>query len=146
MTVNISYNASEKNKVTKTLTPLITLTGEMVNESSVTDPVLLIQNLTSDIVSTMNYAEIVEFGRKYFITDIINVRQNLYRITLHVDVLSTYATQIKAHNAVVSRQEKKWNLYLDDGVFKTYQNPQIITKAFPSGFTTQNFVLAVAGG
>lgn len=146
MTVNISYNASEKNKLTKSFTLLTSLTGEMVNESSVTDPVLLIQNLTDSVVANMNYAEIVEFNRKYFITDIVHVRQNLYRVTLHVDVLSTYAEQIKNHSAVVSRQENKWNLYLDDGVFKTYQNPQIITKAFPSGFTTQNFVLAVAGG
>ena len=47
--------------------------------------------------------------------------------------------------AIVKRQENRWNLYLDDGSFKVYQNPMVLTKAFPQGFTTQEFVLAVAG-
>ena len=60
-------------------------------------------------------------------------------------MLSTYADGVKEQEAVIHRQENNWNLYLDDGLFKTYQNPRIGVTAFPSGFTVQNFVLAVAG-
>ena len=36
---------------------------------------------------------------------------------------------------------------LDDGVFKAYSDPNVIQKAFPSGFSTSNmcYILAVAG-
>ncbi len=78
-------------------------------------------------------------------TDIKSVNNNLWEITARVDVLSTYAIQIRAQTAVIKRQENSWNLYLDDPQFKVYQNPNIVVKNFPNGFSTQNFVLAVAG-
>jgi hypothetical protein len=146
MTFTLMKNISEREALTKSLTTLETLTGSLRNQSSIIDPVIEVTGIASSTVTSCNYAYIPEFGRYYFVKNITSVRNNVWVIQCHVDVLKTYATQIKAQTAVVRRQEKNWNLYLDDGIFKTYQNPQIITKAFPAGFTTQNFVLAVAGG
>ena len=66
---------------------------------------------------------------------------------MHVDVLKSFADQIRNQTAVVARQEKKYNLMLDDGFFMTYQNPKIQTKLFSVAdpFETQEFVLVVAG-
>lgn len=146
MTFTLMSNNSEREALTKSLTTLETLTGSLRNQSSIIDPVIEVTGIASATVTSCNYAYIPEFGRYYFVKNIISIRTNVWVIQCHVDVLKTYATQIKAQTAVVRRQENNWNLYLDDGIFKTYQNPQIITKAFPAGFTTQNFVLAVAGG
>lgn len=146
MTFTLMENTSEREALTKSLTTLETLTGALRNQSSIIDPVIEVTGIASSTVTSCNYAYIPEFGRYYFVKNITSVRNNVWVIQCHVDVLKTYATQIKAQTAVVRRQEKNWNLYLDDGIFKTYQNPQIITKTFPAGFTTQNFVLAVAGG
>ena len=88
---------------------------------------------------------IEEFNRSYFITNIRAIRTNVYEITGHVDVLSTYADYIKDCTALIRRQENKWNLYLNDSVFKVYQNPVVNTFPFPSGFSTKEFVLAIAG-
>ena len=146
MTFTLMKNTSEREALTKSLTTLETLTGALRNQSSIIDPVIEVTGIAPATVTSCNYAYIPEFGRYYFVKNIISIRTNVWVIQCHVDVLGTYATQIKAQTAVVRRQENSWNLYLDDGIFKTYQNPKIITKAFPAGFTTQNFVLAVAGG
>lgn len=145
MTLILGYNQSENNRVTKTVTTLQTLSGTLREESSIIDPSILVEGVNNETLSKCNYAEIPEFGRKYFVQNIESVRNNLWRFSMHVDVLSTYQEQIRAQTAVIRRQENIWNLYLDDGIFKTYQNPYIFTKAFPSGFTTQQFILAVAG-
>lgn len=57
----------------------------------------------------------------------------------------SFADGIRNNTAIIKRQQEQWNLYLNDGSLKCYQDPIILTKAFPSGFTTQEFVLAVAG-
>jgi hypothetical protein len=97
-------------------------------------------------MASVNYMYIPSFSRYYFINNVISINNEICEVHAHVDVLSTYKDEIRAQRAVVSRQEKKWNLYLNDGVFKTYQNPYIITKAFSSGFTSQHFILTIAGG
>ena len=89
---------------------------------------------------------IESFNRFYFVDNITSIRNGLIQFSCRVDVLMSYRTAIRKNNAIIKKQENKWNLYLNDGTFKAYQNPNVLTKAFPSGFTTQEFVLAVAGG
>lgn len=143
MNIILQKNNSEDNRVGKDITDVATVSGSLKNESSVVNPVILIES--SDLASNVNYMTIPEFHRKYFVTDIVSVRNSLVEIHAHCDVIETYAPQIRQQRAIVSRQQNKWNLYLDDGMFKTYQNAQIVTKAFPAGFTNTEFVLAVAG-
>ena len=143
--LNLYKNLSEKNRLDKNITLMYELTGDLKDKTSLTDPVIRIAGNIAD-VANVNYMYIPSFQRYYFINDIVSLNNEVFEINAHVDVLSTYKDGIRAQNAIVSRQEKKWNLYLNDGVFKTYQNPYIVTKAFPSGFTSQHFVLSVAGG
>lgn len=140
----LQRNNSEKNRVTKDLTLLGTATGVLREQTSIVDPVVRIECNLADVVKC-NYITIAAFGRSYFVNNITSVRQGLVEFQCHVDVLSTYATEIKGTTAIIRRQENDWNLYLNDGTFKVYQNPTVLTKAFPSGFTTQELVLAVAG-
>lgn len=139
-------NHSENNSITKSTTVITTLTSVLKDSTDIVDPIILLSNVSDDVVSSCNYVSIQELKRKYFVTGVKSVRNGLWEMSLHVDVLSTYEVQIKEQVAVLKRQENVWNMYLDDGIFKTYQNPDIVTKAFPSGFTTQSFILAVAGG
>lgn len=145
MIINFYVNHSEKNRVDKTLTSAFDLNGELKEDCSIIDPVIKIVSDVSSMAS-VNYMYIPSFGRYYFINNVISINNDICEVHAHVDVLSTYKDEIRAQRAIVSRQEKKWNLYLNDGVFKTYQNPYIITKAFSSGFTSQHFILTIAGG
>ena len=140
----LQRNNSEREKLTKKLTNLLTVTGVLKIETSIIDPVIIIEcDLNS--VKNCNYMTISSFGRKYFVNNIRSIKNGLVEFSCHVDVLSTYAEQIRNNTAIIRKQENDWNLYLNDGSFKVYQNPNVLTKAFPSGFTSQEFVLAVAG-
>lgn len=135
---------SEKNRLTKDTETIMTVSGFLREGTSIIDPVIKIECDILDVVGC-NYLSIPIFGRKYFVNDIRSIRNRLFEFSCHVDVLSTYADAIRENTGIVKRQEKEWNLYLNDGTFKVYQNPNVLTRAFPSGFTTQEFVLAVAG-
>ena len=146
--VYIYTNSSPKNQLDKSLTLIASYSGVLRDASSVVDPIILIRPNTghiSPLITDGNYMSIPSFGRSYFITDIIAVNNVLFEIHAHCDVLSTYATAIRSNEAIIYRQEKDWNLYLDDGSFQVYNNPNILTRPFPSGFSTLEFILAVAG-
>ena len=142
--ITLQINSSEKNKLDKEITDIATVSGVLKEDTSIIDPVVKIECDLSNYVNC-NYITIPEFGRKYFVNNIRSVRNGLVEFSCHVDVLSSFADSIRSNRAIIKRQENKWNLYLNDGTFKVYQNPMVLTKAFPSGFTTQEFVLAVAG-
>lgn len=142
--VLLQTNNSEKNKLDKDLATISTISGTLKNETSIIDPIILIEVDLTNLVNC-NYMTIPAFGRSYFVTNIRSIRRNLVEVSAHVDVLSSFATQIRSNVAIVRRQENSWNLYLNDGVFRVYQNPMVLTKEFPTGFSTFEFVLAVAG-
>ena len=142
--ITLQVNNSEKERLDKNITDIATITGTLREKTSLIDPVIVIEGDLSSYVNC-NYMTIQAFNRSYFINNITSVSNNLFEISAHVDVLTTYKSQIRTNDAIIARQEKKWNLYLNDGVFKTYQNPYIVTKAFPSGFTEQHFIFSVAG-
>ena len=144
-TIKLQINKSENEKFSKKLIDVLTLTGTLKNGTSIVDPVILFECDLKQITNC-NYMSISEFSRSYFITDMKSIRNGLVEISAHCDVLSSFKDEILTNDAIILRQEKNWNLYVDDGVFTTYQNDEIITKEFPSGFSTQEFVLAVAGG
>lgn len=142
--VLLQTNTSEKNKLDKNLTTISTISGTLKNETSIVDPIILIEVDLTNLINC-NYMTIPAFGRSYFVTNIRSIRRNLVEVSAHVDVLSSFASQIRNNVAIVHRQENRWNLYLNDGAFKVYQNPMVLTREFPSGFSTFEFVLAVAG-
>lgn len=137
-------NTSEPNRVVKTTTTISTVSGVLKEQTSIIDPVIKIEcDLAT--VKDCNYISIPTFGRFYFVNNITSMYNGIVEFSCHCDVLSSFADAIKANTAIIRRQEFTWNLYLNDGSFKVYQNPLIITKEFPSGFTDYEFVLAVAG-
>lgn len=154
-------NTSPSNKVSKDIgSPIATLNGVLRSGTSIIDPVIIVQTDANDVWrKSMNYAYIEAFGRYYYVTNIIAVDgqidlggafenpYGLWELHMHVDVLMSYQSEIKAQTAIVARQEQTFNLMLDDGIFMTYQNPKIQTKLFSVSdpFETQEFVLIVAG-
>lgn len=145
MNITLYTNNSAKNVADKQLTAIGSIiTGQLRNESSVIDPVIRFEGDIS-IYKHANYMFIEDFARYYYITDLKSIRNGLFEVTAHVDPLTTYKTQLRALNAVIYRQQNDWNLYLNDGGIKAYQNPHVVLKKFPNGFNTFNYVLAVAG-
>lgn len=144
MTITLFSCSSEVAAVNKTLSELVSLTGTLREQSSIIDPAITVEGI-DQYITQANYAYIPEFGRYYFITGLESVRNGLWRLSMHVDVLYTYREQIKANSAIIERNEIEYDLKLNDGLFQTQQNPRIAQFSFPAGFTTKDFVLAVAG-
>ena len=143
MTIKLYKNLTDKNHLDKDITQIgPDITGHLRNDCSSVDPIVLLE-LNVDL-TICNYAYITEFGRYYFINNIV-IKGKLYEVKMHVDVLSTYKDVIRSNTAIVSRQANNYNLYLQDGVIKTYANPHIQVAQFPSGFTDFNFIFSVAG-
>lgn len=143
MTITLYTTTSERNAVEKSLTEVTTMTGTLREQSSIINPTITVTGGNS--IANVNYAYIPEFGRYYFVNGIESVRNGVWRLSMHVDVLYTYRSQIKANAAIIQRNEIDYDLKLNDGLFKTQQNPRIAQFSFPGGFTTWNFVLAIAG-
>lgn len=146
MTVTFYLNNSENYRVTKNITSQGNYTCTLKGECSVENPSILIN--TSANISSYNYMYISEFGRYYFISDIVSVRNGVWLVQGHVDVLMTYSSEIKTCSATCKRQENLFNMYLDDPEFKTYNNADIVTKALTGGALNKNmsYVLVTAGG
>lgn len=158
-TIKFFQNGSATNVVNKQLTGIVDAQGTLRRGTSVIDPVIIVHTDGNPLwAKGANYAQIEAFGRYYYITNMIAVDgtfesqtqvnpTQLWEIHMHVDVLMSYADQIKQQKAIVARQASQYNLMLDDGLFMVYQNPKIQTKTFSNAtpFETQEFVLIVAG-
>lgn len=82
-------------------------------------------------LTNINYMDIPEFGRKYFITNIVGEAGNKVSIYGHVDVLSTYDAQIRNCPLIAARSESHYNFYLQDDkrLFNAYTWNQYINIA-----------------
>lgn len=145
MNIALYKNLSEKNKIGKTLSGGIFYTGDMRAAASVTSPQITIE--CADTLSDYNYAYIQDFGRYYFITDIVASRTGLWRFDLAVDVLESYKDAIKNLPLILSdSQVKGANNYLSGSqwVSKVKDKTDILT--FPTSISGGSFVLITAGG
>ena len=145
MIIKFYKNLSDKNHVDKDITQIGSdMPGTLRDNCSIINPVIQIEAFTGFDLTLCNYCYIPEFGRYYYINN-ITLTNKLYELSMHVDVLMSYKEEIRSNNAIVSRQENKYNLYLQDGVFKTKAFPNMQIIQFPYGFTDFNFIFSVAG-
>lgn len=147
MAFNIDFyrNNSESNRLDKDIDLIITATGTLKEGSSIIKPNVLVDSIIDNIIGS-NYVYISEFNRYYFIEDIISEYNSLLRVILRVDVLMSFKNDILLNRAIIQKSERNWNLYLNDGIMRTYQYKNIETIKFPTAFPTgTDLVMAVAG-
>lgn len=127
ITVNIGVTSSEKRALDKSVSTTKSVSGTLHNQSNIVNPSILCK-CNAESIATCNYMTIPDFGRKYFITDITAVSNDLCIVSGHCDVLSTYKAGIRANTATVARSatEGNWNLLLNDPMMKV--NNKKITK------------------
>ena len=145
MTLKLYTNTSDRNHLDKVITQQGSdISGTLREDCSIVDPVIKIESITNFSLASCNYAYISEFGRYYYITNIVCTGK-LYELHMHVDVLMSFKSQIRGNSAVISRNQGVYNLYLQDGVFKTEAFPHYQIMKFPSGFSGYHYIFSVAG-
>ncbi len=150
MNITLYRVACEKNRVDKTpyIEQSYNLVGQLKNDTSVIDPVILIEK-TNPTLYQYNMIYIHEFERWYFINDIISHTNETWEIHAHCDVLFSWQTYIKREQAIIDKSTEigKSNLYLDDGSFVMDTRKYNKIKSFPNGLSENGtFVLICAGG
>lgn len=145
ISVKLIHNSSPVEKIGKDLDAGTEFTCDLKADTSVLKPTLILQSASS--LAGFNYMYIPDFNRYYFIDDIVSKNNVIWEVSGHVDVLETYKTDILSQSAVIRRQQNKYNLYLNDPDFMTYNYDMIQTKKFSaSEFNkTLNYILAVNG-
>lgn len=147
MRIALYKNDSPQNAATKEVTNKGTITGVLKDKTSVTDPVVIIQTAN---LPDFNYFRIPDFGRSYFLMNVVSVAKNLWEIHGHCDVLSSFWADIAKCQCIIARSESNRNTLLIDtelwvtarsryGFAKSTQQPLIGNNA------TKRFVIILPG-
>lgn len=145
-TISLFKTVSENNRVVKTLTDEKQLSGELRNQTSVLNPSIIIES--ADNISTYNFAYISEFGRYYYITDIMSIRTNCWVVSMRCDVLMSYKDEIRSMNVILNNtQETGLSNYLSSPNWVNLVKTKTDIKTFPKGLSNEGeFILITAGG
>lgn len=147
MTIELYVNTSEPTVVDKTIVLADTLSGFLRDNSSVTNPVIRIE-YTNPV--SCNYAFIPEFGRYYYVDDIVSLRTNLWELHLRVDVLMSFKVDIRNSQVIVeetSSESAGGSMYLNNDAFVAQVKHKTDIIQFPQGFgDSPYYILITAGG
>lgn len=147
--INLYKNSAEPNKVDKTaeLSTVGTISGVLRQECSLINPEIIIQY---DKPPDFNYCYIANFGRYYYVENIVSMRQNLWRVRLRCDVLMTYKTQILNLTARIARQQYTYSYRQIDSEIPFTNDPEITIQDIPNNLNLgkphyENILLTVVG-
>lgn len=103
--VQLYQNRSDNNYITKDIRPIAggALTARAPHEISIINPVLTFDYNTAFLLA--NYAYISEYGRYYYINNIITDTAKRVHLELSVDPLMSFASQIRSCTAQIIRLE-----------------------------------------
>lgn len=147
MEIRLYHNTSANNKIDKSLHSETTYNGNLRDNSKVVNPEIMIEasNLTS-----FNYAYIPAFHRYYYIEEITSFRNNLWIVKLKVDVLMSFASDIKGLTCVIEATESyRGNEYLsesDSWVSTVKAKTDILNFNGSSLLNNGEYILITAGG
>lgn len=144
MEIVLYKNESEKNKIGKVLTNPVEIIGTLREQTSIMKPYITIEH---DDPTDFNYVYIEEFGRYYFVDDIVIIRNGFLGVSLSVDVLESFKNQILQQRVIVNKSQSDTNYYLPDENLKVNVKTKTDIINFSNGFLESGeFILITAGG
>lgn len=155
MLIHLYVTNSEKNRLRKNLVDEIQFEGTLKSETSITTPVFVIEY--DGIFNRWNYAYINDFGRWYFVDNIVSIRNKLWEFHCSVDVLQTYSSDILKSTALLnsaakvtshgSIYAKDRNSYISSNKYVTSVKASTEIIKFPNALLDQGeWILVTAGG
>lgn len=104
LSVNLCNTPDEQNVIGKTRSVIDSVTCTVKGNISYENPILLL-SYNGAVTDNINYMEIPDFNRCYFISDIINLTGGRYEIHGKVDVLESFKEAILGMNCVINKQQ-----------------------------------------
>lgn len=147
-TIQLYYNASERNVIGKALTAVNSPISCIIKgDSSIMSPVFIFHT-DSGYLTGINYLYWQDTDRYYFIDDMEVLTGSRIALVCSVDVLESFKDTIKNQNVIISKQESsaRSNIYYNDGSFVTDTRNFYTVKSFSNGFNDNGeFILVTAG-
>lgn len=146
MKIEFFNNKSKSTKLNKEIDKKGEINCTVKHDCSLMDPVVIIE---SENYLNCNYCYIENFGRYYYITDIVRLVGKRYQYKLHVDVLMSFKNDINNCVAFIERSESAGNEYMQDPLFPILTKREI--KIQKEGFnqfddTLSNYLVVTGGG
>lgn len=134
---------SEKNCIGKSFGNKKVLEGKLIYDTSIENPKFLVDG----DIRGYNYVYIPIFSRFYYIEDIIVKREMLQEISMAVDVLQSFKTEIRSCKGIPERSgdKDKINYFVNDGAIIAQQNTKVTTVKFRKGAAAFSFDKSAAG-
>ena len=85
------------------------------------------------VPDNVNYIYVSDFGRYYYVTDVVHVTKDRIQIHCAVDVLATYKSNIGGYTAFVERSASSYDLNISDALIKS--TTQIVQSEITQGDT-----------
>ena len=114
MTLELMNTSADKRYLSKSTSVVKKVTCKIKEGTSIINPTVIIGKMSASGIRKCNYAYISEFGRYYFINDITETTASQLAISMHVDVLNTYKSQIRSISTLILRQENVYSPYYED--------------------------------
>ena len=146
MNITFYNNTSEKNVLNKTLSNPLVLAGTLRESTSVIRPTIVIESSIPFV--GYNYCYIPDFARFYFVIDVSSVRENIWSVTLRVDVLMSFKNDILNTPAIIDHTtEGNTTHYMDSDVWQRSVKDKTDIINFSNGLSESGgYVLITAGG
>lgn len=110
MTVTYWSGYSKRKNSTAQPTSGTDVTIKLKDDCSVVNPAFQ----TSTVPITANYFYIADFGRYYFLSNLVQISKDIWEFTLEVDVLATYKSQIGSLNTRIAFAATGWDKDIPD--------------------------------
>lgn len=138
------YNTSDTNNtINKSLENEKQYNIKFKGIADIKNPVVI---LNSETFVNYNYAYIPDFNRYYFINNVEIQPNNIYKLTLTVDVLESFKTDILASKGFISRQTDINSYYNTEYESEIKKQVDIYKSNVTFDLTAKTKVLVTIGG
>lgn len=139
-------NASDERYLNKSITAKYSnIDIEVITPASVVRPSF---RLSSGLLGqSVNYVYVQELERYYYIRN-WTMDNGFVILECECDVLMSFKNAIKQQNVIVKRQERDYNLYINDEKQKFYNTNATVVKEFSGNhfsMNTSEFILVMSG-
>lgn len=109
MVIQFLHNKSEYNTINKNTELIVEKTITLKDDCDLVNPYVVLK--LNDVLFSSNYAYIPDFKRYYFITGIEILSKTLVAISMHVDVLESFKSDILAGTVHITESSNTDNYY-----------------------------------
>jgi hypothetical protein len=142
MQIKLYNNTSPTNKLKKSITSVLDVSGALRGETDIVNPTIRIYAAN---LPYFNYAYIPEFKRYYYLRNVRAVRNDIFEISLQSDALMSF--DISNVTGVVTESQNLGSNYLNGRQFIRLVKSKTDIITFPNGLLDSGeYILITAGG